>query len=102
VGGAGIKVKLAGLFGVKDLYALFAIPFTTGLKKADRQHIEEMLQVILQTWLKDKSKIVQDLFEKNITGGIIRCAHQHIADADHLINNINDSLLTCTEGDAKK
>jgi hypothetical protein len=45
---------------------------------------------------------VQDLFEKNITGGIIRCAHQHIADADHLINNINDSLLTCTEGDAKK
>jgi len=102
VGGAGIKVKLAGLFGAKDLYALFAIPFTTGLKKADRQHIEAMLQVILQTWLKDKSKIVQDLFEKNITGGIIRCAHQHIADADHLINNINDSLLTCTQGDAKK
>jgi hypothetical protein len=102
VGGAGIKVKLAGLFGAKDLYALFAIPFTTGLKKADRQQIEEMLQVILQTWLKDKSKIVQDLFEKNITGGIIRCARQHIDGADHLINDINDSLLTCAQGDGKK
>jgi hypothetical protein len=102
VGGAGIKVKLAGLFGAKDLYALFAIPFTTGLKKADRQQIEEMLQVILQTWLKDKSKIVQDLFEKNITGGTIRCARRHIAEADQLIDNINDSLLICDQGDEKK
>ncbi len=102
VGGVGIKVKLAGLFGAKDLYALFAIPFTTGLKKADRQQIEVMLQVILQTWLKDKSKIVQDLFEKNITGGIIRCAQRHIADADHLVNNINDSLLICAQGDGIK
>jgi len=42
VGGAGIKVKLAGLFGVKDLYALFAIPFTTGLKKADRQCLRKI------------------------------------------------------------
>jgi len=102
VGGAGIKVKLAGLFGAKDLYALFAIPFTTGLKKADRQQIEEMLQVILQTWLKDKSKIVQDLFETNITGGMIRCARRHLSEADQLINNINDSLLICDQGDEKK
>jgi hypothetical protein len=102
VGGAGIKVKLAGLFGAKDLYALFAIPFTTGLKKADRQQIEEMLQVILHTWLKDKSKIVQDLFEQNLSGGIIRCARRQIAAADQLINNINDSLLLCDQGDLKK
>ncbi|MCK7503275.1 MAG: hypothetical protein MZV70_03640 [Desulfobacterales bacterium] len=30
VGGATIKVKLAGLFGLKDLYALVAIPVTRG------------------------------------------------------------------------
>ena len=102
VGGVGIKVKLAGLFGAKDLYALFAIPFTTGLKKADRQQIEEMLQVILQTWLKDKSKIVQDLFEKNITGEIIRRAGRHTTQADQLINSINASLLICNPGDEKK
>jgi len=97
VGAVGIKVKLAGLFGAKDLYALFAIPFTTGLKKADRQQIEEMLRVVLQTWLKDKSKIVQQLIEKNITGGNIRCARQTIADADQLMDNINRSLRTCTQ-----
>ena len=102
IGGAGIKVKLAGLFGAKDLYALFAIPFTTGLKKADRQQIEEMLRVSLQTWLKDKSKIVLHLFEKNITGGTIRCARQNIADADQLITDIKDLMLTCTQGAEKK
>jgi hypothetical protein len=89
VGGAGIKVKLAGLFGASDLYALFALPFTTGLKKAERLQIEEMLKVILQTWLKDKSKIVQQLFEKNITGGTIRCARRNIAGTEQLINEIS-------------
>ena len=39
VGAAGIKVKLTGLFGAKDLYALFAIPATTGLKKADQKQL---------------------------------------------------------------
>ena len=99
VGGAGIKVKLAGLFGATDLYALFAIPVTTGLKKADRQQIEEMLRVILQTWLKDKSKIVQDLFELNITGDIIGCARRQIAEADQLNIEINNLLLICNQGD---
>jgi hypothetical protein len=89
VGGAGIKIKLAGIFGATDLYALFAIPFTTGLKKAERLQIEEMLKGILQTWLKDKTKIVQQLFEKNITGGTIHCAHRTIAVTDQLINDIN-------------
>ncbi|UCD77515.1 MAG: 50S ribosome-binding GTPase [Desulfobacterales bacterium] len=102
VGAAGIKVKLAGLFGVKDLYALFAIPFTTGLKKADRQQIEEMLGHILQTWLKDKSQKVQHLFEEKLTGGILRCARRNIADAERLISTINNLLLTCTEGSDKQ
>jgi hypothetical protein len=92
VGGAGIKVKLAGIFGAKDLYALFAIPFTTGLKRADRQQIEEMLQVVLKSWLRDKSKIVQQLLEKNITGGPIRSAQQIISEADQLINEISELL----------
>jgi len=102
VGAAGIKVKLAGIFGIKDLYALFAIPFTTGLKKADRQQIEEMLGQILQTWLKDKSQKVQHLFEQYLTGGIFRCARRNIADAEQLISAINDLLLTLTEGTDKQ
>ena len=37
VGAAAIKVKLARLFGLKDLYALVAIPVTRGVKQAERE-----------------------------------------------------------------
>jgi hypothetical protein len=98
MGAAGIKVKLTGLFGAKDLYALFAIPVTTGLKKADRKQIEEMLGPIVQTWLNHKLKTVQHLFEENITGGILRCARKNIVDADLLIREIEQSMKACTKG----
>jgi hypothetical protein len=102
VGAVGIKVKLAGLFGAKDLYALFAIPFTTGLKKADRQQIEEMLGRILQTWLKDKAHKVQRIFEEKLTGGILECARRNITDAEKLISTINSLMLAVTEGSDKQ
>jgi hypothetical protein len=95
VGAAGIKIKLAGLFGAKDLYALLAIPVTTGLKKADRKQIEEMLGPIVQSWLNHKLKTVQHLFEEKITGGIIRSAQEHIAAADELIGAIRHSMAIC-------
>jgi hypothetical protein len=95
VGAAGIKIKLAGLFGAKDLYALFAIPVTTGLKKADRKQIEEMLAPIVQTWLNHKLRTVQQLFEENITGGILNRARESLADAELLINEIRPLLITC-------
>jgi hypothetical protein len=101
VGAAGIKVKLTGLFGAKDLYALFAIPVTTGLKQADRKQIEEMLGPIVQTWLNHKLKTVQHLFEENITGGILRCARKNIADADLLIREIEHSMKVSAKGDKK-
>ena len=99
VGAAGIKIKLTGLFGAKDLYALFAIPVTTGLKSAERKQIEEMLGPIVQTWLNHKLKTVQQLFEENITGGIIRRAQETIDAADALIGEINQAMTVCGPGD---
>ena len=99
VGAAGIKVKLAGLFGAKDLYALFAIPVTTGLKKADQKKIEEMLGPIVQTWLNHKLNTIQDLFEENISGGIIRIASQTIADAQQLTADVSRLMVKCAVPD---
>ncbi len=96
VGAAGIKVKLAGLFGAKDLYALFAIPVTTGLKSADRKQIEEMLTPIVQTWLNHKLITVQHLFEEHITGDILQCARNNLKDADNLISATEDLLALFT------
>ncbi|MGB5747278.1 MAG: dynamin family protein [Desulfobacterales bacterium] len=97
VGAVGIKVKLAGLFGAKDLYALFAIPITTGLKSADRKQIEEMLTPIVQTWLNHKLNTVQQLFEENITGDILQCVRKKIGDADKLIGATEELLATLTQ-----
>ena len=96
VGAAGIKVKLAGLFGAKDLYALFAIPVTTGLKSADRKQIEEMLTPIFQTWLNHKLNTVQQLFEANITGEILASARQNLEVAEKLISGSEKLMSTLT------
>ena len=96
VGAAGLKVKLAGLFGAKDLYALFAIPVTTGLKSADRKQIEDMLAPIIRTWLNHKLNTVQVLFEENITGEILLNSRQSLEEADQLINAADELIATLT------
>jgi hypothetical protein len=95
VGGAGIKVKLTGLFGLHDLYALVAVPATSGLKKADQTQIETLIGPIVQTWLSNKFKAVQDLFEEEITGGIIRTAKNNLADSEKLIREIEIGIDRC-------
>jgi hypothetical protein len=95
VGAVGIKVKLSGLFGLHDLYALIAIPATTGLKKADQNQLKEMLAPIIKTWLNNKLKAVQDLFEKEITGQIIQCSTDALQSSDALITQIQDQIAVC-------
>ena len=95
VGAVGIKVKLSGLFGLHDLYALIAIPATTGLKKADQNQLKEMLAPIIQTWLNNKLKAVQDLFEKEITGQIIQYSTDALQSSDALITQAQDQIAVC-------
>jgi len=92
VGAVGIKVKLAGLFGVKDLYALLAIPATRGLKKADRKQLEAMLGPIVRTWLDHKMKKVDDLFTRKLTGGLLAAAEAAAAEADRRLGSIDAAL----------
>ena len=68
VGAAGIKVKLTGLFGLHDLYALIAIPATAGMTRADRSQLEQLLAPLARTGLEHKFQAVNDLFERHITG----------------------------------
>jgi len=98
VGGAAIKVKLAGLFGLKDLYALVAIPVTRGLKQADRKQLQEMLGPVAQTWLNHKFENVQGIFEQEITGDILRTAEQADGEAERLASAVGECLARETEG----
>jgi hypothetical protein len=78
--------------GAKDLYALVAIPLTTGLKRADQKQLEAMLGPIAQTWLNHKLKRVQRLFEQHITGGILQAAHTAINAASGMIRQIEKNM----------
>ncbi len=95
VGAAGIKVKLTGLFGLHDLYALIAIPATAGMSKADRRQLEELLAPLARTWLAHKLSVVRELFETHITGqvlGSLRTAQNRAAE---LAKEIDTALKIC-------
>jgi hypothetical protein len=97
VGAAGIKVKLTGLFGAKDLYALVAIPVTTQMKKADQHQLRTMLAPIAQAWFNHKLKKVQQLFEETITAGTLRNANETIERAAAGLSGMQSSLNICAE-----
>jgi hypothetical protein len=97
VGAAAIKVKLAGLFGLKDLYALVAIPVTRGVKQAERKQIEAMLGPIARAWLAHKFETVRAIFEQEITGDLLHAADRAAAEAERLLAEIDGSLTAVAE-----
>jgi hypothetical protein len=98
VGGTAIKVKLAGLFGLKDLYALVAIPVTRGMKKADQKQLQAMLGPIAQTWFRHKLKKVQRLFEQEISGELLQTVDQAGAEAERAICTAEEAIASAAEG----
>jgi hypothetical protein len=95
VGAAGIKVKLTGLLGLHDLYALVAIPATAGLSKTDRQQLDLLLKPLVQTWLEHKYKTVQVLFEEQISGELLEALGSTAAQTDQLLSETDRALKQC-------
>ena len=98
VGGTAIKVKLAGLFGLKDLYALVAIPVTRGMKKADQKQLKAMLEPVARTWFEYKFKKVQALFEQEISGELLQTLEQAGSEAERGIAAAGRALASVSEG----
>jgi len=95
VGAAGIKVKLSGLFGLKDLYALVALPATSGLRTADHAQLEVLIGPIAETWLNHKLAKIQTIFQDTISGEILNKADRIYSDADRHIAELNRVLANC-------
>jgi hypothetical protein len=93
MGAAGIKVKLTGLFGLHDLYALIAIPATAGMSQADRRQLEQMLGPLARTWLAYKLQVVQDLFEEQISAELLGSLRTAQKKANALVREIDQALL---------
>jgi hypothetical protein len=101
VGAAGLKVKLTGLFGLNDLYALIAIPATAGLKQADRRQIEQMLQPVARAWLEHKLRTVQQVFETHLTGELLAAVDSAQSATDALVDACEKALARCRQGIAQ-
>ena len=98
VGGTAVKVKLAGLFGLKDFYALVAIPVTRGMKKADRRQLQDMLGPIAQAWFERKLKTVQMIFEQEISGELLQAVTRTASEAAGSIAAAETALASAKEG----
>jgi len=92
VGAVGIKVKLASLIGVKDLYALLAIPATSGMKTADMKQLQEMLEPLTQAWFAHKQEETGALFEALITGPFHQRVREALNAAEPLEIRIREAL----------
>ena len=97
VGATGVKVKLTGLFGLHDLCALVAIPATTGLNKADRDQLENLLGPIAKAWLNSKLDTVRDIFEEEITGKVVRYGEKIISKTEAALAQIARQIEICEE-----
>ena len=95
VGAAGIKVKLSGLFGLKDLYALVALPATSGLRTADQAQLEALMGPIAETWLNHKLEVIQTIFQDTISGETLAKAEDIYSEADRHIADLKRVLANC-------
>jgi hypothetical protein len=95
VGAVGIKVKLAGLFGLNDLYALVAIPATAGMKKADLKQLEALLGPVARAWLTHKLTAIEALFEEKITGPLLRRGQDLAEKSADRTASMVESLARC-------
>jgi hypothetical protein len=95
VGAVGIKVKLAGLFGLNDLYALVAIPATAGMKKADLKQLEVLLAPVARAWLTHKLTAIEALFEEKITGFLLNRGQDLAGQAAGRIASMTRHLARC-------
>jgi hypothetical protein len=97
VGAVGLKVKLTGLLGLHDLYALVALPATSGLKKADRLQLEELLAPVAKAWLARKLNDIQILLRREITAPVVDAAETLLEESAAALARAADALQAARE-----
>ncbi len=95
VGAAGIKIKLGSLFGLHDLYALVALPATSGLNKADRAQLERLLAPVARVWLDDRAGLVRHMLEEEISAPLLSRAREDMDISRRLITQLEEKLSLC-------
>ena len=97
VGTAGIYAKLQGLFGLNDLFALIAIPASTGLNETDRKQLEELIKPVFEKWFAHRKNEIKSFLRINISEQLFDESKKIQKKIQKLINEIDESVLTFKE-----
>lgn len=89
---ATVYAKVKGLFGLNDLWALVALPANTGLSEADQKRLELMLQPVIQKWFRNRSSLIETIFQESITDQICKTASRRITESEKLLPEARSAL----------
>jgi hypothetical protein len=64
--GTGIWIRLQGVFGLNDLWALVSIPASVGLDEQDRRQLEHMISPVFKLWLQRRVNAVVEIFAATV------------------------------------
>ena len=87
--------EVSGLFGLHDLWALAALPASTGLNEAQRKQAESLLRPVAEAWSAARSMQVQRVFQDQISGSLTRASGCVVVSAQDLLRRVESSLAEC-------
>jgi len=87
-GGAGAL----GLFGLNDLFALIAIPASTGLNETDRKQLQNLIQPVFDKWFVLRKEKIKSFLRETISGQFFEESKKLQNRIQKLINEIDESI----------
>ncbi|MGI6377097.1 MAG: hypothetical protein ACOX3S_14020 [Anaerolineae bacterium] len=69
-GGAGLLIKLEGVFGVNDLWALLSIPASAGLSEQDQKQLQQMIAPVFRLWLQRRTDAIVALLGDTVAAPV--------------------------------
>ena len=92
VGGSGIYAHLAGMFGVNDLFALIAIPASSGLNEVHRKNLEKILTPTYEVWYNEKVQNVRETLERHVAGDLLVAAAELLKSSEKPVQELEAAL----------
>ena len=63
-------IKLEGVFGVNDLWALLSIPASAGLSEQDQKQLQQMIAPVFRLWLQRRTDAIVALLGDTVAAPV--------------------------------
>jgi len=90
--GTGILIKLEGLFGLNDLWALLSIPASAGLSEQDRKQLQQMVAPVFQLWLRRRTEAIVALLGDTVAAPVMQALDGLPAPHDERLRRLSHAV----------